>query len=50
VEAALGPNKAHSREAELQAGGRSLTLRGAVRARFIPSDLRKAAAKPADVK
>jgi lipopolysaccharide export system protein LptA len=49
VEADLGVNEARSREAELEAGGRSLILTGDVRARFIPSDVRKAAANPAGV-
>lgn len=50
VHAVLGPNEARSEEADMEAEGRSLTLKGRVRARFIPSDVRKAAANPADVR
>ena len=50
VHAVLGINEARSEEADLEAEGKSLTLKGKVRARFIPSDVRKAAAAPADVR
>lgn len=50
VHAVLGVNEASGDEAELEAEGRSMTLKGDVRARFIPSDVRKAAADPADVR
>lgn len=50
VHAVLGMNEARSQEADLEAAGGSLTLKGKVRARFIPSDVRKAAANPAGVR
>jgi lipopolysaccharide export system protein LptA len=50
VEAQLGADQATAQEADLGSADRSLTLRGSVRARFIPSDMRKAAADPADVR
>jgi lipopolysaccharide export system protein LptA len=50
VLAIMGLNEACSQEADMEEADRSLTLRGSVRARFIPSDMRKAAADPAGVK
>jgi lipopolysaccharide export system protein LptA len=50
VEAQMGPDQATAQEADLESEDRSMTLKGSVRARFIPSDMRKAAADPADVR
>lgn len=50
VHAVLGVNEANGQEADLESEGRSMTLKGDVRARFIPSDVRKAADNPADVR
>lgn len=46
VEAGLGSNRARARQAQLLREGQSLALSGAVRASFVPAELRRAAERP----